>query len=296
MLAFVSEAAWLRETSPPASGFHLWPFGEHEGCWSFNSLLTPSSPGKLRAAWERRAVGSWSFPTAAARAAPCPLHPCPWGGGEESSQPGCSAFIRLTPGLAHPYLHLQLLPGPAQGCRERGPHAARGGRVPWAGAQPAAAGRAPWDRGKQQTLGWTGCPVPSLAPACLLLGAGAAHRCARLHSAVHWCLPAWAAAGCHALVPVGMHGCVMPCVGVCQHAWLRDAVCWCPPTRSRLHGAVRWCPLACPAAQHPVLVPTGVHSRTVPCVGTFQHPALPAGEHAAEQTPCPSSCGRQGIG
>lgn len=36
--AFVSQAAWLGETSPPASGFHLWPFGEHEGCWALDSL------------------------------------------------------------------------------------------------------------------------------------------------------------------------------------------------------------------------------------------------------------------
>ena len=160
MLAFVSESAWLRETSPPASGFHLWPFGEHEGCWSFNSLLTLSSPRKFCLAWEGRAAGSRSFPMTAARAAPCPLHP--WGSGEESSQPGCSAVIGLTPGLAHPCHHPQLLPGPAQGCREQGPLAARGGRVPRAGAQPAAAGRAPRGCGKQQTPGWAGYRAPAL--------------------------------------------------------------------------------------------------------------------------------------
>lgn len=54
MLSFVWEAAWLRETSPPASGFHLWPFGEHERCCSFNSLLTPSS---LTALWIGSVLG-----------------------------------------------------------------------------------------------------------------------------------------------------------------------------------------------------------------------------------------------
>lgn len=66
--AFVSggSLAWEGdgwETSPPASGFHLWPFGEHEGCWSSHSLLTPSSPRMSCPAWEGRAVESHCFLT-----------------------------------------------------------------------------------------------------------------------------------------------------------------------------------------------------------------------------------------
>lgn len=51
-----------RETALPASGSHLWPFGEHEGCWAFNSLLTPSSARMSHPAREGRAVGSRSYP------------------------------------------------------------------------------------------------------------------------------------------------------------------------------------------------------------------------------------------
>lgn len=211
MLAFVSEAAWLRETSPPASGFHLWPFGEHEGCWSFNSLLTPSSLGKLRPAWEGRAVGKPELSNDRRQGSSLPA---PSLSLETTAVPGCSAVIGLTAGLAHPCLHPRLLPGPAQGCREQGPLTALG-----------RTGTPGWGRacgGGDGLPGTVGSNGPWAGPAA---GAPSVR---------------YQAAGCHALVPAG------------------------------------------------------VRSRTVPCMGASRHPALPHGEHPDEQTPCPSSGGRQG--
>lgn len=121
--------------------------------------------------------------------------------------------------------------------------------------------------------------------------AGNHPSCARLQDAMHRCPLACTTAGCHVSVPTGVlgctsvlagvHGCVMLCLGACQCAQLHSAMCWCPP--------------ACTVAPCHVLVPNGAHSHTVPCIGAFQHPALPAEEHAAEQIPSPSSSGRKGT-
>lgn len=191
--AFVSEAAWLQETSPPASGFHLWPFGEHEGCWSFNSLLTPSSPGSF--AWPGRAAGSRSFPTAAVGAAPCPLHPHPRGGGEASSRPGCSAVIRLTPGAGAPLFPSPAAPWPCRRLQRAGTARCPGrtGTPGWGRACGSGTGSPrPWGNSRR----WTGPAAghrPSYAPGCRVPCIGARWH-ARLQGAMCWCPLACSAA------------------------------------------------------------------------------------------------------
>lgn len=184
----------------------------------------------------------------AARAAPCPLHP--WGSGEESSQPGCSAAIGLTPGA---------------------------GTAPWPcpRLQRAGATRCP---GRTGTPGWgTACssgtgspglwetadaglgrlPGPGTqAPVCRVPCIGACWH-VRLQDAMHWCPRACMAAECHVLVPTGVLGCTVRHVGACRCARLCDAVRWCLPM--------------CTAARCHVLVPASMHGCTMPCVGAYRH-------------------------
>lgn len=88
------------ETSPPASGFHLWPFGEHEGCCSFNSLLTPSSMAKPRR--EARRQPELSDSRCCTGMAPCPREQsghCLW---VPRSHPGAGTSLSLSPDTPRP--------------------------------------------------------------------------------------------------------------------------------------------------------------------------------------------------
>lgn len=88
------------ETSPPASGFHLWPFGEHEGCCSFNSLLTPSSMAKPRR--EARKQPELSDSRCCTGMAPCPREQsghCLW---VPRSHTGTGMSLSLSPATPRP--------------------------------------------------------------------------------------------------------------------------------------------------------------------------------------------------
>lgn len=135
---------------------------------------------------------------------------------------------------------------------------------------------APWSCPRLQRAGTTCCPgrtgTPGWGRACSG-GMGSPRLWETTDPGLDW-LPG----------PVRQaSGCRVPCIGARWHAQLQDAICWCPLGCLVLRVGAQWCAWLCDAVRwwlpvcH-VLVPTGMHSCMVPCIGAFQHPTLPAGE------------------